>query len=578
MPDIHDISPTAVAALEAELFRGPWVLIAADNTSPARARNLSAARADLAAGTARSIAGRVRPGILVADIDPPPGYALVGDACAESLVKWCVDQGLPYLVRESGRPGGRHVLTAARTRRHRRQWRQLCARLSRQYAIDVDDRTGKTLRLLSSPHRQGLPCPILSCTLTPADITAIPHAARDWDRGVSGRTRFRGASSGQGARDGSRSAREYGKACALVRAGYRAADAWHIVAVAGSKALTRGRRWWQRYEWMPAVTTVAAEQGRTESEAWALARTACPPGYARIRREWWLVLWERAVVEATTSRPRRLHVGDVHVDLARDSAREIDVLRTELATAGNAVLPTLPIRPQRRASVTRVLFHLAEVLVKRNGSISVRDLAERTLMDAKTVRAALAVCVRAGLLVVVHRYSGGAKDTAAYGVGPEVTAGHGDHQTSPTSCSTPGRASLPRLRAQHAADRHRWALRCDALAQLLPGERLATSNGRSAKLLRSLHHQRRWVRALDAAQLETRRALRRRLLHGIDATVRSAWLNWLGFRKRLVQSVDRLQSDNCRDEDLYVIGLADDTVHRGLRGARWQPKGDSYAA
>ncbi|MGV9408441.1 hypothetical protein ACWDOP_00885 [Nocardia sp. NPDC003693] len=565
------------------MFVAPWVLIAEDNSSPARARSLSAARSDLATGAARSIAGRVRPGVLAADIDPQRGYAIAGDACAESLVKWCERERLPYLVRESGRPGGRHVVTVAGSRRHRRQWQRLCARLSRQFDVEVDDRTGKTLRLLTSPHRQGLPCPVLACTLTPSDVTDRWVGNDDSARAApaAGSRRPRGTGSRAGARDNTRSGKEFGRACAMVRSEYDAADAWRAIAVPGSKACALGRRWWQRYEWLPAVTAVAAERSLPESDAWALARAACPPKYGYpVRHRWWLVLWRKALAEAATDRPRRIHCGDNTVEPSSDPGPEIEALRAELESVSEEVLPGVPMRPQRRASIARMLFHLAGVLVTRDGSISQRDLAERTLMDRRTLQAAMAVCLQVGLLVVTRRYRKGTNDCAAYGVGPEVVSRRADRETSPTSCSTPspGRASLLRLRAEHAADRLRWALRCDALARLLPGERLATSKGRSAKLLRSLHHQRQWLRTLDAAQLAARQALRRRLLRGLDPAIRNAWLNWLEFRRQLVESVDRLHTNTYGDDDLRVIESADDLVHRGLRDARWQQMGGSRAA
>ncbi|MET8430696.1 winged helix-turn-helix domain-containing protein [Nocardia sp. NPDC004860] len=562
------VQGAALEALDAELFGAPWVLIAEDNTSPARARNLAGARAALAEGTARSIAGRLRTGALVADIDPAQGHPIVGDACAEALVAWCLDHDLPYLVRESGRPGGRHVITVARAPRHVRQWHALCTRLSRQYKTEVDDRTGKTLRLLSAPHRRGLHCPVITCTLTPADFAEhrSPHRSR---RRFQQGPRVR--STATTGRDTSRSAREFGRVCAMARAGYTATQAWRTIAVPGSKAIARGRRWWQRYQWLHAVTTVAAERGIPENEAWRSARQACPPEYAHIRHGWWRGLWRRACAEAATARPRRKRLGDTSVGHHEDHAADIAELRAELTAAAAAVLPTVGVRPQRLASATTTLFHLAAVLVTRNGSISVRDLAERTRLDPKTVRAALALCVRTGLVVTARRYAGGASDSHSYGVGPLVRARRWGPGTSPTSCSTPryGRAHLPRLRAQHLRERLHWRTRCDALALLEPGERLATSAGRVARVLRSLYHQRRWVGALDAVQLEHRRAVRRRLLRRIGSVRRSAWLDWLAQRNRLVDAVDRLYADSCRGDDLRVIGDAADIVHRGLRDRRW---------
>lgn len=189
----------------------------------------------------------------------------------------------------------------------------------------------------------------------------------------------------------------------------------------------------------------------------------------------------------------------------------------------------------------------------------------------------MALCVRIGLLVLARRYAGGAADSDAYRVGPAVKGGVGP-VTSPTSCSTPrtpplGHANLALLRTRHSRERSLWRLRCDALAQLLPGERLATSTSRAAKLLRSLHHQRHWVLSLDPAQLQQRRAARRRLLSELGRFHRGRWLDWLDWlatRESIVQAVERLYNGTSRAEDPGLLHNAADTVHRGLRDRRWR--------
>lgn len=559
----------SLSELDAVLFTAPWVLIAEDNTSPARVPNLLAAQRAVAAGRARSVAGRVRPGVLAADIDPIDGHAVLGDACAEALVSWCVGQGVPYLVRESGRSGGRHVISVSSSPRHRIQWRNLCARLSRQYRIDVDDRSTKTLRLLTAPHRRALYSRVITCTLTPAVVRA---ACLEHTPATPG-TRFRHKQfTTDHRRDTSRSAREYGELCAMARAGYNATEAWQAVAVSGSKAFMRGLRWWHRYQWLPAVTTVAAERGMSEADAWSLAQQACPARYLRITRGWWRGLWRRAVAEASVSRPRRRRLGTASEVAGVTSAEDVTRLQNELASAAADVLPTQGVRPQRLDSAVTVLFHLAPVLLSRGGSISVRDLAERTRMDTKTVRAALSECVRTGLLVLVHRYAGGSNDCSSYGVGRVVQGRRG--QTSLTSCSTPatphGRAHLPRLRSQHRRDRRHWRLRCDALATLAPGERLATSTSPAAKLLRSLHHQRQWLQSLTTAELARRRSARRRVLNRLDVASRTAWLEWLVERKAIVEVVESLYTKAWRKAGTSLLGAVPNTIHRGLREGRWR--------
>lgn len=377
---LHRVTDTQLQDLDERLFRGPWVLIAPDNTSPARVRSLDAARAAITDGPVHAVAGRVRDGVLAADIDPVDGYAIYGDVCAEELVAWCLHHDLPYLVRESGRPGGRHVVSLARTRRHRTQWRALCSRLGRRYKTPVDDRTGKSLRLLTAPHRGGLRSPVISCTLTRTTLDQALVAAATPSKATGHRSAPRPAATST--RDTSRSGREYGLLCAMVRSGYSAEAAWRVVATPGSKAAARGLYWWRRYQWLNAVTTVAAENHIAEDEAWRLAQHAWPGSSRRLTHKWWLGLWQRAQQEAGRNRPRRKQLGS-HMtahhaadDRQQDQDAEIAQLRQRLLTAAATVLPSSGTRRQRQASASTALFHLVPALVTRGGAISVRDLAE----------------------------------------------------------------------------------------------------------------------------------------------------------------------------------------------------------
>ncbi|MGV9836604.1 hypothetical protein ACWDUL_20785 [Nocardia niigatensis] len=207
------------------------------------------------------------------------------------------------------------------------------------------------------------------------------------------------------------------------------------------------------------MTTVAAERGLTEHQAWPLAQQACPDRYMHIDRRWWKGLWQRAVEEAALSRPRRRRLPTTAViEAARRS--EILALQRGLVAAAHHVLTGRKLRPQRRHSAAALLAAIAPVLIVRRGSISVRDLAERARLDTKTVRAVIADCLAAGLLVRSRRYRGGRGDCDAYGVGPGAGpyVGQAQADSSPTTSSTPrGRATLHRLQARHHTDRLRRA-------------------------------------------------------------------------------------------------------------------------
>lgn len=574
-----------LAALDAALYVGRYVLLAADNTSPRRVVTRAEALAALAAEECASVAGRLAEGLLGADIDVTD--AVVGDACAEALVAWCVRHGLPYVVRESGRAGGRHVIAVVTDAKVPvRQWARLCRRLSRLYDTSVQDRTGQHLRLLSAPHRIGLPAPVIACTATPAavlDAVAITSKARA-DRKIRGGRR-RPLKLRTGVVDGSRSAREFGVSCALARADYSAAQAWTVVAGLGGKAAELGQRWWRRYMWLSAVTVVAAERGLSEPAAWDLARTACAAVCLARGRDWWRESkWEPALAEARTDRPRRHHIDDTatdSADLAPEIRAEIDALRAGFEAAVAARLGGL--HPQRLRSARAVLAALARAVVTRSGSVSSRCLSLWSLLDRKTVGRALATVIEAGIVTTTHAYQGGAADCAAYGIGPaaiEYVAAAQD-QVSPTRGTTPpptGRARPSRLRTEYRRDRAAWSARCDVLASLAPGERLADSQHPMAKALRSLHHQRTWWRSLTEAEQAARQEQRRRQLRAMDSTERSDWFRWLARREHINNSADRILTWRAAADDPETVLSAPLTLHRGMRDPRWRTGGTPATA
>ncbi|WP_280393456.1 hypothetical protein [Nocardia wallacei] len=537
---------------------------------------LDEARAAIADGTAASAAGRLAAGLLGADVDAAD--PVIGDACAEALVAWCVEHGLPYVLRESGRPGGRHVIAVVTgSGVPVRKWARLCRRLAREYGVVVQDRTGQHLRLLTAPHRVGLPSQVIACTADPAqvldalEITARKRPARRGRRSPARPGR-------RGGFDLTRSGREYGASCAMARAGYTARQAWQVISQLVGKSAALGERWWRRYMWLSAVTVVAAEQGLDEDAAWELARRACPAACLARGRAWWRDgKWSAAVAEAAVDRPRRYRLDDTdpaaaETELSPEVRAEIAATREGFEAAVAAELGGL--HPQRRHSVRAALWALAAAIVTREGSISVRCLAIRARLDGKTVRRALATAVQAGLIVATHAYTGGRADCDAYGPGPAAT----DHliaarsTVSPTRCTTPGahgRASRKRLHAEARAARRTWALRCDALAALAPGERLADSRHPAAKLLRSLHHQRTWWRNLTSDEQHARREARQAHMRRLPVDDRRSWFGWLARRELISNAADRLLTRTAAPDDLETLLAAPLTVHRGMRDPQW---------
>lgn len=579
--------PGFVDALDSVLFIGRYVLIAADNSSPARVATLEQARLAVSENTARTVAGRLVDGLLAADIDAE--CPITGDACAEALVAWCIQHSLPYVLRDSGRAGGRHVIAViTNSKVPVRQWARLCRKLARIHGTVVQDRSGQHLRLLAAPHRIGLPAPVVACTATPADVIDAVRITQRAKGSWRARRRTGRAGGGQSGSDHTRSAREFGATCAMARAGWTARQAWQAIRRLDGKSAERGERWWRRYMWLSAVTIVCAEEGLGEDAAWERARKACSAACLAHGRDWWRKgKWAAAVAEAETDRPRRRRLEDMdpvaaEASLPLELAAELAAVRTGLSDAVTAVLGGL--HPQRRRSVRVTLDALARVLVTRSGSVSGRDLAMLSRQDRKTVRRALAEALAAGLVVQTHTYAGGATDCDSWGVGPRAI----DHITaaqsavSPTRCTTPapqhGRANPARLHRESVRERRAWALRCDALAALAPGERLADSRHPAAKLLRSLHHQRTWWRNLSAEEQQVRREARQAVVRRLDRADRSAWVSWLSRREEICAAADRLLTHQADDETLRTVLAAPLTVHRGMADPRWRTGGTAVSA
>lgn len=556
-----------LGALDRAMYTRPFVVIDADNHGEP-VDSLEAARAALTDATAASAAGRLADGLVAADIDADD--PVIGDAVAEALIAWCHRHKLPYLLRDSGRPGGRHVVAVLQDQARATQWAALCRQLAASYGVVVDDRTGAVLRLLTAPHRRGLPSPVLACTITPAIVMDL--AAR-----TTGRRGRRRAQPAPGT--GSRSETEYGASCAMARAGVDTETAWQEIARRDGKSAERGRDWWVRHMWVSAVTVAAAEDGLDTNTAWQRVRSLCP----RIARRWWTPLWTRARAEAAQDRPRRRQLAEPAHDQAQAQATaRIDTLRAAFATATEALTG---VDPRRRRSVAAALYALSAAIVTRGGSMSTRDLSIRARLDLATVRRALATAVEHGLIVRVHEYAGGADDCHAYAPGPAVTiqAETPAPQSSSLTRGTPrphGTACPHRLRRAYQRDRMIWRLRNDVLASLAPGERLATSQHPAAKLLRSLWAQRKWWTALTDQQRQQRRTARRAVLAGLHRSDQRRWFAWLDRRQTITAAADALTTNPGRalpPDAARAVLAAPLTVHRGLRDPLWREGGTPAA-
>jgi hypothetical protein len=456
MPDAY-----LPSRLDQALFGPPFIVIDTDNTAHTITHRLDdAAHVLNADNAARAIVGTLQRPLLAIDIDPEDtgAGADAGDVVAEQLLLWASRYGLPWLRRNSGRPGHTHLII--KTPPCLRAELQLVVRTvaSRQ---NVSATVRSTLRLTSSPHRHGLPSPVLGCTLKKADVdtpvtSTTPRTARP------ARPR-RGANR-------SRSESEYGHALALARAGHSTAHAWGFANLSGTKAREIGEKAWRRWFWAPATTIAAAERGLTEQQAWDLFNQASPTQAAHIGRDMWRhTRWSPALREAAETRPRRKRFGPHQATghITEPSPRRLQQVQAALHAAVDRHVAQRSgpggrndtIAGVRISSLRAVLDAFAHAILVTRGSISVRHWAERAGLDPKTVRRARDAALKLGILQCVHHYTGGEADCDAFIMAESPPVGHNTELTSPTLYTpTRGNADALRLRSQHQRDRYQFAL------------------------------------------------------------------------------------------------------------------------
>lgn len=575
------------------LFTAPFAVIDADNGSPQRVSAWSEAQAAMAAGMA--VAGQLHPAVLAADVDPVDAEADpgTGAAVAEDLVSWAEDHGLPWLLRASGRPGGRHVVvlapSASTAAALRPAWTRVCRWVSHQHQVPASPR--RTVRLLSSPHRTGLAAPVLAAGLAPVDLpepaTTQQDAVPERGSGEFPRPRKPRHASKRSRTSTDRSRAEYGLAVAHARAGWTAEHAWRAVAVAGSKAAARGVDWWRRWVWAPATTVAAAEQGADADEAWRRFQEASSRRARHLGRAGWVATyWEPALVEAQQARPRRYRTGSGTGNLAEQREQhqeEITLVQAELRRAAADALNEDGRRPQFQRSVQAALDAVAEILVLRGGSVSERAWCESACVARETLRRVLSWLIERDILQRVRSYTGGASDSAAWQPTARVQSSiDSARNKTQTTRGTPhprtrGLANSQRLAKAHSRERQAWSLRCLLSADTEASEQTyKNSDHPASRALRSLWFQKRWWGSLSAEQQEQRRRERRTELGQLHTSRRRQWFTWLAHRQEIVAAAGRVSTappdDIDSDPDWIMLGAAPRVLHRGLADPKWSDR------
>jgi hypothetical protein len=576
-----------VAALDARLFTAPFVLVAADNRSVGTVYTHDEARAALAErAEVATVVGTLVPGVWGVDVDPGDAGAdpEAGEAAAEDLYAWCEAHGLLWWLRASGRPGGRHVVAAVPDMLLR-EYRALARRIAAHHRVALTVR--KPLRLLSAPHRAGLPAPHLAGTLRVADLPE-PKAERPGGTSAQVSTGT-GRARRQRLAGESRSEREFGDACAWARAGWGPGRAWAEANQPGSKAAEQGQLDWRRWVWCVAVTVVAAEEQLPEPEAWQRFQRASP---ARARQlglaGWRATYWAAATVEAAQPRPRRRRTARATgpgaplrapAQLAADE-REQRIVSEALRQVAAEQVALAGRRPQFAHSLAAALDVLAEAIVRRDGSISLRAWSLAAHLDKHTLERARDFAAERGIIYRAHSYGASAQDCDAWRAGPAAAALIEHHrETSPTRWDTPpahprGHADPTLLRPRYRREQQLWRLRC-ALARHAEqvGDTFADSQHPAATTLRSLWHQRRWWTSLTPTEQDQRRAMRRAMLGRMHRTERSAWFDWLDRRASIVAVAERIVASAAAAGDEQLLDSAPRTVHLGLRDPLWRVGG-----
>lgn len=581
-----DSAATPAAELDAAVFVAPYIVINRNNHGLATADTAAEAWTLLAQLGGASVVGTARPGIEVLDVDAADVDAdpEAGEAASEDLRDWLAGYGLPYQRRASGRPGGFHLLAAVPALLLPELARQV-ETTAQRHAVAVTLRRPRTLRLLAAPHRHGLPAPLLDGTLQPADVPSKAPASRSGPAAAGRVCKPTKAPSAAPPRTGSttadRSAREYGRTCAAIRRGLNFQETWKLIG--DCQVAERGQLEFRQYIWFPATTTVAAENGLDESEAWASAQEACTVRARALGRKAWRErYWLPAVDQAAQDRPRRRRLAEPSgnqstadsPDVRAEQTADIERYRQALHQAAADLIAQH--RPQRQRSIRAVLDALAVAFVTTEGSIDVRTLAERSRVSKGVTIEVKKALEEHQIIAIAEHYAGGADHCHRYILGKRAEQALPKKQTTrwytptPATPHTHGLANPAAQRRQHQRERHTWGLRCELQqATQDTGEKWATSQHPAAKTARSIWAQRRRWTALSEEEQAARRQQRRAHLGTLGQAERRAWFDWLQQRDDLCLAAARARRGEATSNDRTRLAAAPATVHLGMRDRGW---------
>ncbi len=358
--------------------------------------SLDAGLALVGRGSVATIVGRVRPEVVVVDVDLG---AEAGWAVAESLSGWCLRKDLWCLVRPSGGAEGRtHVFIAPEG--HFEVLEQFLARIRvahRASASMIDLRS--TVRPLSAPHRSG--------------VKTVPYDAAGAIAKLQDLAWLAKGPPGRRAKKMKRISKRPPVAAVMSsrrRKHRELPQPWREFLETGKRPELRppapGAPEHTRSTWEAIATATMLRAGWTVDETWAAIQGAHPAAmdHARSdRRRWVQWVWNRAVLDdADYQRPRPQNPA---VDAAVKHARG------RLRTIGWSV-------SRRRRHALLLVGHAVLDRMVRTSSLRVpcpeRDLVLDTgLTDRATIRAQLRLLD--GELGQLHRsFTPRQRDTSSF--------------------------------------------------------------------------------------------------------------------------------------------------------------------
>jgi hypothetical protein len=193
----------------------------------------------------------------------------------------------------------------------------------------------------------------------------------------------------------------------------------------------------------------------------------------------------------------------------------------------------------RLKSLCAALVALANPIVMRSGSVSVRAWAEAARLDPKTIRRARDAAAELGLLCRAGKFSGG-KDSCDRWMPSKFARRFIEAGKSPTGRYAPyvhalGSANLHAMTGRHERERTRWCEFLRNRARCRLGG--VTLNPRRDAASRIVQNHRRWWHSLSVTEKRFRRRRRRSLIRALCPSDRAAWIAWLKDRMLLTGAV-----------------------------------------